>query len=98
MIENVNNIINTSDIAIQNINNRIKQEEELISNLPQSERILVNIQRKFNLNESIYTYLLEKRAEAAIALAGNVADHKVLDIARLDSRLPISPKKKIIYL
>ena len=98
LIENVNNIINTSDIAIQNINKRIKQEEELISNLPQSERVLVNIQRKFNLNESIYTYLLEKRAEAAIALAGNVADHKVLDIARLESRFPISPKKNISYL
>ena len=98
LIENVNNIIQTSDIAIQNINNRIKQEEELISNLPQSERVLVNIQRKFNLNESIYTYLLEKRAEAAIALAGNVADHKVLDIARLESRFPISPKKNISYL
>ncbi len=98
LIENVNNIINTSDIAIQNVNNRIIQEEKLISNLPQSERVLVNIQRKFNLNESIYTYLLEKRAEAAIALAGNVADHKVLDIARLESRLPISPKKNISYL
>ena len=60
--------------------------------------MLVNIQRKFNLNESIYTYLLEKRAEAAIALAGNVADHKVLDIARLESRFPISPKKNISYL
>ena len=57
LIENVNNIINTSDIAIQNIKIRITQEEELISNLPQSERVLVNIQRKFNLNESIYTYL-----------------------------------------
>ena len=98
LIENVNNIIQTSDIAIQNINNRIYQEEELISNLPQNERVLVNIQRKFNLNESIYTYLLEKRAEAAIALAGNVADHKVLDIARLESRFPISPKKNISYL
>ena len=70
----------------------------MISNLPQNERVLVNIQRKFNLNESIYTYLLEKRAEAAIALAGNVADHKVLDIARLESRFPISPKKNISYL
>ena len=93
MIENVNNIISTSNIAISSINQRIKREESLIYNLPKNERVLVNIKRKFNLNESIYTYLLEKRSEAAIALAGNVADHKVLDIARLDNKLPINLRK-----
>ena len=98
LIENVNNIISTSNIAISSINQRIKREESLIYNLPKNERVLVNIKRKFNLNESIYTYLLEKRSEAAIALAGNVADHKVLDIARLDNKLPINPKKKMNYL
>ena len=98
LTENVNNIIKSSEISIKNINKRIKSEEKLINNLPQSERVLVNIQRKFNLNESIYTYLLEKRAEAAIALAGNVADHKVLDVARLENKLPIKPKKGISYL
>ena len=59
--------------------------------LSQNERILLNIQRKFNLNENIYNYLLEKRAEASITKASNISDHKVIDMPRLESNLPIKP-------
>ena len=69
----------------------------IIGNLPQSERILLNIQRKFNLNENIYNYLLEKRAEASITKASNISDHKVIDMPRLESNLPIRPNTTLIY-
>lgn len=98
LIENIQNIINSSKISLDEIEKQIENQERSISNLPESERVLLNIQRKFNLNESIYTYLLEKRAEAAIAKAGNIPDHKVLNSARLVQDDPISPKKNIIYL
>ena len=76
---------------------RIREIEGLIGNLPQSERILLNIQRKFNLNENIYNYLLEKRAEASITKASNISDHKVIDMPRLESNLPIRPNTLLIY-
>lgn len=98
LIENINSLLASSDISLENINGRLAKLETSINTLPESERALLNIKRKFNLNESIYTYLLEKRSEAAIAKAGNVADNKIIDVARLTSKDPIAPKKKVIYL
>jgi capsular exopolysaccharide synthesis family protein len=97
ILENIENIIISSELSLNDIDNRINEFDKLINSLPESERKLVRIQRKFNLNETTYTYLLEKRAEASIAKAGNVADNKVIDKARLSSKDPISPKSKSSY-
>jgi capsular exopolysaccharide synthesis family protein len=98
IIENTENIIASSELSLVDIENRINEFDKLINTLPESERKLVRIQRKYTLNETTYTYLLEKRAEASIAKAGNVADNKIIDQARLKSKEPISPKPKKVYL
>ena len=98
LIENIENIISSSELTLKDINSRIVEMESLIGNLPQNERILLNIQRKFNLNENIYNYLLEKRAEASITKASNISDHKIIDLPRLDSNLPIKPNRAFIYV
>ena len=97
LIENIDNVISSSDLTLEDINLRISEIEGLIGNLPQNERILLNIQRKFNLNENIYNYLLEKRAEASITKASNISDHKIIDMPRLVSNLPIRPNTLLIY-
>ncbi len=97
LIENIKNIIASSQISKFDLKNRVKSFETEIESLPKSERDFVNLQRKFTLSENIYKYLLEKKEEAKIAKAGNVADHKVIDYARLDSKLPVSPKKGLSY-
>lgn len=98
ILENIENIIISSELSLNDIDIRINEFDELINTLPESERKLVRIQRKYNLNETTYTYLLEKRAEASIAKAGNVADNKIIDKARLSSQLPVSPNSKSIYI
>ncbi len=98
LIENIENVINSSELTLEDINSRIFELESIIGDLPQNERILLNIQRKFNLNENIYNYLLEKRAEASITKASNISDHKVIDMPRLESNLPIKPNTTLIYV
>ena len=98
LIENIENVINSSELTLEDINSRIVELESVIGDLPQNERILLNIQRKFNLNENIYNYLLEKRAEASITKASNISDHKVIDMPRLESNLPIKPNTTLIYV
>ena len=98
LIENIENVISTSELTLEDINSRIVELESVIGDLPQNERILLNIQRKFNLNENIYNYLLEKRAEASITKASNISDHKVIDMPRLESNLPIKPNTTLIYV
>jgi tyrosine-protein kinase Etk/Wzc len=95
--ENLRNIIATSNLAINDVNNRIQETEGKISSLPRTERKLIDIQRKFNLNNHIYNYLLEKKAEAGIALASNLADNKIVDRARAINAIKISPQKNKIY-
>ncbi|MBL6657031.1 MAG: polysaccharide biosynthesis tyrosine autokinase [Flavobacteriales bacterium] len=95
--ENIENIISNSELSLVDINTRIKQIETEINKLPRKERVLLNIQRKFNLNEIIYNYLLEKRAEASITKASNVSDHKIIDSPRLISNEPVEPNTMIVY-
>ena len=59
---------------------------------------MVSMQRKFNLNDVIYTFLLQKRSEAAIALASNYPDYEIIEPARNITSKIISPKKSINYM
>ncbi|MDY4521001.1 MAG: polysaccharide biosynthesis tyrosine autokinase [Bacteroidales bacterium] len=49
--------------------------------LPETERRLLGIDRKFTLNNDIFTFLMRKRSEAQIQRASNTSDHKLLDKA-----------------
>ncbi|MDD5571713.1 MAG: polysaccharide biosynthesis tyrosine autokinase [Bacteroidales bacterium] len=96
IIENIQNSINSTEIAKGSINDRMKLIEAEIEKLPETERRLVSIERKFKLNDAIYTYLLQKRAEAAIAKASNVPDNKIIDEARITGK--VSPKDKFNFI
>lgn len=77
---------------IQEMNYQMQAIEADMVQLPSTERKLLNIQRAYKLNDQIYNFLLQKRADAAIARASNVADNKILDIARPENSPMISPK------
>ena len=66
--------------------------------MPRTEQDLVNIKRQFDLNNELYTFLLQKRAEAAINKASNIPDVKILDVATPELALLVGPKKLLIYL
>ncbi|MCK4287838.1 MAG: polysaccharide biosynthesis tyrosine autokinase, partial [Bacteroidales bacterium] len=98
LIENINNIINTSTIAINDINRRISELSDRINRLPKTQRNLISIQRKFKLNDAIYTYLLERRSEAQITKASNITDNEIIDKARTSGQTPVYPKKSLNYI
>lgn len=82
LIANVRNLINATEITNADLAKQARVMEIKVLALPQSERKLVGIQRKFNFSDEIYTYLFEKRAEAGIAKAANTTDSRILDNAR----------------
>jgi len=65
--------------------------------LPKTERNLLGIERKYKLNDELYTFLLEKRAVAQMQKASNVADNELIDYPEAENK-PINPKKPLIYL
>lgn len=96
--ENIKYVLNTTKISLDDINQRISSINREISSLPGTERELVGIERKFNLNDAIYTFLLEKRAEAQIARASNLPDSEITEPAKMVGRTPIYPKTKVNYI
>jgi tyrosine-protein kinase Etk/Wzc len=81
LIENIHSIQKNADVLQKDINRRIALTENEISKLPSNEQKLLNITRRYQLSDKLYTYLLEKRAEAGIAGAGINPENKVLDKA-----------------
>lgn len=79
LVENLNNIKNQSKLLVADLESQIKLIEKDLNNIPLAERQFLNINRKFNISDKLYTYLLEKRAEAGIAGASVIADNKVID-------------------
>ncbi|WP_430937011.1 GumC family protein [Saccharicrinis sp. 156] len=92
--ENLKNLFDNAENELKALETRISRINMELAGLPKTEQQLINIKRSFDLNNELYTFLLEKRAEAAITTASNVPDAYVLDPARLESAVQVGPKTK----
>jgi tyrosine-protein kinase Etk/Wzc len=95
--ENATNLVKSAEISLGEIRKRIAILNENIKDLPESERQLFQIKRKFSLNDNLYTFLLERQSEAQILKASNTSDNEIIDSAMLDGG-PIKPKTMINYM
>ncbi len=96
--ENVENSLSTLNSSIKEIDYRINKLTGQISTMPKTELQLKGIERKFELNSTIYTFLLQKRSEAQIAKASSMPDYEVVEPARAISPSAVSPKRKLNLL
>ena len=95
ILENVRNNLNTLNLTQNELDYRAEKLSREITRLPRTELNMVSMQRKFNLSDVIYTYLLQKRSEAAITMASNYPDYEILEPARKITASVISPKPMI---
>jgi tyrosine-protein kinase Etk/Wzc len=98
IIENVKNNLNTLNLTQNELNYRADKLSKEISKLPRTELNMVSMQRKFNLSDAIYTFLLQKRSEAAISMASNYPDYEILEPARKITSTILSPKTIINWV
>ena len=98
LLENVTNSRNQLQISMDDVNSRIVAVERQLNRLPGTERKLINIQRNFDLNNTVYNFLLEKRAEAGIAMASKVSDNRIIDKAEPYNAGQIKPKTRQNYM
>ncbi|HPT11458.1 MAG TPA: polysaccharide biosynthesis tyrosine autokinase [Bacteroidales bacterium] len=96
--DNVTNSINRIKISINDVSSRIADVQKQMGRLPGTERRLIEIQRTFDLNNTVYTFLLEKRAEAGIAKASRVSDNRTIDTANPFNAARIRPRNKRNYM
>jgi tyrosine-protein kinase Etk/Wzc len=90
--ETVKTTLNGLNISLNEINYRMAKANGQISEMPKTELQLRGIERKFKLNDAIYTFLLQKRSEAQIARASSLPDYDVVDPANVAVVHVLSPK------
>ncbi|WP_339715507.1 GumC family protein [Cyclobacterium amurskyense] len=95
IFENIQNLISNTESKKKENQKKLISFDKQFSNLPKAESDYTNILREFKLRENLYTYLLEKRAEAGIAKASNVPDNSIVDYAKRGTL--IYPKKTQNY-
>ncbi|WP_439882577.1 GumC family protein [Pontibacter sp. MBLB2868] len=97
IIENLRNIKKGLIITSNNLRANSGQYQTKISKVPSMERELLEINRQQAIKQNLYQYLLQKREEAALSLAANISNSRIIDPA-IATDYPISPNKQTIYL
>lgn len=89
--ETVKNQLKTTGSMLTSIENRYTDIENRIKQLPQTEKQLIGIQRDLDLNNELYTFLLQKRAEASLARASIMPEVQIIDRAMEESSEQTGP-------
>jgi tyrosine-protein kinase Etk/Wzc len=96
--ETLNGLKRANSLARSENQEQINEANAQASALPMTERQLLGIERKFKLNDELYTFLLETRSEQQMQKASNRADSEIIDRADARFSSPISPNGRRIKL
>ena len=97
LIETLKGVKRANELAMRENTKQIRTINASAVILPKTERELLGFQREFKLNDVLYSYLMEKMAEAQIQKASNSPDNEIVDRPRPEN-LPIAPKPHLTYL
>ena len=96
ILTSINNLkmgMKASRQRLQSDNNKISGT---LNKIPQKERLLLDISRQQGIKNAIYTFLLQKREESAIAAAAILPNYRVIEKPELSGR--VSPVSLRIYI
>jgi tyrosine-protein kinase Etk/Wzc len=97
LVETLNGLRRANSLARSENQDQINKVNSQASALPVTERQLLGIERKFKLNDQLYTFLLETRANQQMQKASNVADSEVIDPADVSSSIVVAPSPIKVY-
>jgi capsular exopolysaccharide synthesis family protein len=78
----INNTRSASKLQMENLDKEIYNYIGSVKMIPGKQRDILNIQRKANVSEQLYNFLLEKKASTRIARASIVPDVKIVEAPR----------------
>jgi len=97
IVVTINNNIAQFKNRKQSLENIIRKYDKSINTLPKQERELSKLTRLFSVDEKIYSYLLEKKAESAILQSSTISNTRLLDEGIVSDE-PVKPKRKLIVM
>lgn len=92
--EIVNSMRASLEIEKKDLDDRYKEVERAIKQLPKKELQMVAIERNYRIDDNYYTFFLQKRAEAEIQKASNTPDNSIMDKARTTAIMNAKAKQK----
>ncbi len=95
--ESIESSLRSTNRRLSTLNGIIKKQKNELRSLPEQEKQLASLTRDFMVNEKIYAYLLEKRAETAIVESSAISNTRMINIA-LVPELPMKPKRILIII
>lgn len=84
-------------ISVQDIESRIAENEFEIMQLSGNNRELDGLERKRNIMEDLYNYLLKRREEAALVAAAELIDTWIIEKPHVETSF-FKPKKGMVIL
>ena len=91
--ETLNGLRRANSLARSDNQEQINRANSQAATLPVTERQLLGIERKFKLNDELYTFLLETRAQQLMQKASNRADSEIIDKANERFSAQVSPNR-----
>jgi tyrosine-protein kinase Etk/Wzc len=96
--QNIEILLSATETELENLIRRAGGFSSQLSLLPRTEQQLSSLKRTFDLNNELYNFLMQMRAESAITYASNQPDVKILDPARIETAKQTSPMTLFNYL
>lgn len=96
LLDKLKNYRVSLDAGRKNLTSISNDYNSMLRTIPLKERQLMSISREQAIKKGIYSFLLEKREQTALASSSATSDSKIIDYAN-SSILPVSPKKMLTY-
>ena len=96
--ENLRNLIDNATKSINSLRNREAIVSSQMNKLPKKEQQMISIQRQFDMNSEVYTFLLQKKAELNISLASSMPDVQIIDRALPENATPLGLPLRLILM
>ncbi|WP_121809551.1 GumC family protein [Mucilaginibacter kameinonensis] len=96
LLNNIKGIRTNIEKNIAYLDSQLAQINQTIQALPAAQRDMVSLQRDFDINDKVYSFLSEKKLEAQISRAGILPGATVIENAQPNFS-PVSPNEHDIH-
>jgi tyrosine-protein kinase Etk/Wzc len=95
LVTNLSSLKSSMQVAVDELRLKSGRLESQIRQVPAKEREFLDYSRQQAIKQELYLFLLQKREEAAISKSSTIANARIIDAAKSESR-PFKPKKMLI--
>ncbi|WP_295127603.1 polysaccharide biosynthesis tyrosine autokinase [uncultured Chitinophaga sp.] len=97
ILENIHSLRENFNAGRQKLVSDNGRFMSMLRSVPAKERALVEVGREKEIKAAIYTFLLQKREETALAYSAAVSDNRIVDAAEPESG-PFSPRRSMVIV